>query len=160
MYSWCDYKNYKNITVTPDGQIYCGQACILHTTYTDAPSAVTGQCKEHCSEFPQMALRASDTQICGLIQQLNRDIRVINVRHPEMTLLWNQSTIYIFHTYNRAMHFEPFIIFLLMFNNTWPNSAPLRDIRLQNVSDLDIDLLRSLRSNVTMLLESSHMISY
>ncbi len=36
--------------------------------------------------------------------------------------------------------------FLLMFNiYIWPNSATLRDIRYQNVSDLDIDLPRSLK---------------
>ncbi len=31
-----------------------------------------------------------------------------------------------------------------MFNsNIWPNSAPLQDIRLQNLSDLELDLSRS-----------------
>ena len=36
-----------------------------------------------------------------------------------------------------------------MFNsNIWTNSAPLRDIKFQNLSDLDIDLPRSLRLNV------------
>ena len=30
-------------------------------------------------------------------------------------------------------------------SNIWPNSAPLQDIRLQNLSDLDFDLSRSLR---------------
>ncbi len=34
---------------------------------------------------------------------------------------------------------------LLIFNsNTWPNSAPLDDVRLREVSDLDFDLSRSL----------------
>ena len=40
--------------------------------------------------------------------------------------------------------------FLLMFNsNIWPNMAPLQDIRLQNLSDLEFDLRRSfkVRSN-------------
>ncbi len=33
-----------------------------------------------------------------------------------------------------------------MFNsNIWPNSAPLQDIRLQNVSDLEFDLSRALK---------------
>ncbi len=33
-----------------------------------------------------------------------------------------------------------------MFNsNIWPNSAPLQDIRLQNLSDLEFDLSRSLK---------------
>ncbi len=33
-----------------------------------------------------------------------------------------------------------------MFNsNIWPNSAPLQDIRLQNLSDLEFYLLRSLK---------------
>ncbi len=36
--------------------------------------------------------------------------------------------------------------FLLMFNsNIWPNSPPLPDIRLSNVSDLEFDLSRSLK---------------
>ncbi len=36
--------------------------------------------------------------------------------------------------------------FLLMFNsNIWPNSAPLQDIRLYNLSDLGFDLSRSLK---------------
>ncbi len=36
--------------------------------------------------------------------------------------------------------------FLLMFNsNMWPNSAPLQDIRLWNLSDLEFDLWRSLK---------------
>ncbi len=35
--------------------------------------------------------------------------------------------------------------YLLMFNsNIWPNSAPLQDIRLRNLSDLEFDLSRSL----------------
>ncbi len=34
--------------------------------------------------------------------------------------------------------------FLLMFNgNIWPNSTPLQDIRLRNLSDLEFDLSRS-----------------
>ncbi len=41
------------------------------------------------------------------------------------------------------------MVSLLMFNgNIWPNSAPLQDISFQNLSDLDIDLSRSLKSNV------------
>ncbi len=45
--------------------------------------------------------------------------------------------------------------FLLMFNsNIWPNSAPLQDIRLQNLTHS--------RSNVMMLLDCywSYMVSY
>ncbi len=38
--------------------------------------------------------------------------------------------------------------FLLMFNNNlWPNSAPLRDIMLRNLSDIEFD---HSRSNVMM----------
>ncbi len=34
-----------------------------------------------------------------------------------------------------------------MFNsNIWPNSAPLQDIRLRNLSDLEFDLTRSLKA--------------
>ena len=37
-------------------------------------------------------------------------------------------------------------VFLLMFNrNIWPNSAPLQDTRLRNLSDIDFDLSRSLK---------------
>ncbi len=33
-----------------------------------------------------------------------------------------------------------------MFNsNMWPNSAPLQDMRLRNLSDLEFDLSRSLK---------------
>ncbi len=40
----------------------------------------------------------------------------------------------------------PIYGFLLMFNsNIGPNQAPLRDIRLQNLCDLDFDLSRSLK---------------
>ncbi len=40
----------------------------------------------------------------------------------------------------------PIYGFLLMFNrNIWPNSTPLRDTRLRNLSDLAFDLSRSLK---------------
>ncbi len=40
----------------------------------------------------------------------------------------------------------PIYAFLLMFNrNIWPNSAPLQDVMLRNLSDLDFDLSRSLK---------------
>ena len=40
----------------------------------------------------------------------------------------------------------PIYDFLLMFNsNIWPNTALLRDLRLQNFGDLDFDLSRSLK---------------
>ena len=40
-----------------------------------------------------------------------------------------------------------------MFNsNMWPNSAPLQDIRLRNLSDLDFDLQGRSRSNVMVSL--------
>ncbi len=40
----------------------------------------------------------------------------------------------------------PIYAFLLMFNsNIWPKSAPLQDIRLRNLSDLEFDLSRSLK---------------
>ncbi len=43
----------------------------------------------------------------------------------------------------------PIYGFLLMVNSkTWPNSAPLQDIDLRNLSDLASDLSRSLTSNV------------
>ncbi len=44
-------------------------------------------------------------------------------------------------------------------NNIWPNSAPLRDISIQSLSDLDIDLSRSLGSNVIASMASSYNIS-
>ena len=40
----------------------------------------------------------------------------------------------------------PYMVFLLMFNsNIGPNMAPLRDISLQNMSDLEFNLSRSLK---------------
>ncbi len=55
----------------------------------------------------------------------------------------------------------PIYNFLLVFNSdTWPNSTPLHDISLRNLSGLDIDLSRSLRSNVIMLLDFPNMVSY
>ncbi len=48
-----------------------------------------------------------------------------------------------------------------MFNsNIWPNSGPLRDRSFQNLSDLDINLSRSLRLNQIVSLDSPHMLSY
>ncbi len=45
--------------------------------------------------------------------------------------------------------------FLLIFNSKlWPNSAPLRDISFQNLTDLDSGLERSLRSNVITPMDS------
>ncbi len=47
---------------------------------------------------------------------------------------------------------------LLIFNsNIWPNSAPLRDISFQNLTDLDSDLERSLRANVITPIDSPYM---
>ena len=51
----------------------------------------------------------------------------------------------------------PIYAFLFMFNsNIRPNSAPLRDVRFQNLGDLDIDLSRSLRSNVIIPMDSPY----
>ncbi len=51
--------------------------------------------------------------------------------------------------------------FLLVSNcNTWPNSAPLQDISFQNLSDLDINLSRSLRSNVIAPMDPPYMLPY
>ncbi len=36
----------------------------------------------------------------------------------------------------------------------WPNMAPLRDIRLQNLSDFDFDLSSHARSNPMVQLDS------
>ena len=47
---------------------------------------------------------------------------------------------------------------LLIFNsNIWPNSAPLRDISFQNLTDLDSDLERSLWSNLITPTDSPYM---
>ncbi len=55
----------------------------------------------------------------------------------------------------------PIYDFLLVFNsNIWPNSATLRDIRVQNLSDLDIDLPNSPRSRVTAPTDSPYMLPY
>ena len=45
-------------------------------------------------------------------------------------------------------------------SSTWPNSAPLRDISFQNLSNLGIDLLWSLRSNVIAQMDSTYTLSY
>ncbi len=51
-----------------------------------------------------------------------------------------------------------------MFNsNIWPGSAALRDISFQNLNNLDINLSRSLRSNVITQMDSPYaflLISY
>ncbi len=52
----------------------------------------------------------------------------------------------------------PIYSFLLMFNsNIGPKQALLRDIRLQNLGDLEFDLSRS---NVNVPLDSPYMVSY
>ena len=49
----------------------------------------------------------------------------------------------------------------LMFNsNVWPNSASLQDIRLQNLSDLDLTFQGHSKSNVMVSLDSPYMVSY
>ena len=51
--------------------------------------------------------------------------------------------------------------FLLMLSATiWHNSAPLRDISFQNLTDRDSELERSPRSNVITLMDSPYMLSY
>ncbi len=40
---------------------------------------------------------------------------------------------------------SPYMLSLMFNSNIWPNSAPLQDIRLQNLSDLEFDLSRSLK---------------
>ena len=42
-------------------------------------------------------------------------------------------------------------------NIAWPKSAPLRDISCQNLSDLAIDLSRSLKANVIASLDSPYV---
>ncbi len=49
----------------------------------------------------------------------------------------------------------------LVFNgNIWPSSAALRDVSLQNLSDIDSDLSGSLRINVIASMDSAYMFSY
>ncbi len=43
------------------------------------------------------------------------------------------------------MSLDPYGFLLLINSDIWPNSAPLRDIRLRNLSDLDCDLSWSLK---------------
>ena len=57
----------------------------------------------------------------------------------------------------------PICGFLVVSNsNIWPNTAPLRDtgISIQSLSDLDIELSRSPRSNVIAPMDSPYMLSY
>ncbi len=44
-----------------------------------------------------------------------------------------------------------------LISNTWPESAPLRDISLPHLSDLDIDLSRSLKSHVITSMDSPYI---
>ncbi len=49
--------------------------------------------------------------------------------------------------------------YILMFNSSiWPNSAPLRDIRLRNVSDLEFDLSRLINVKCHSKLYSPYMV--
>ena len=60
-----------------------------------------------------------------------------------------------------SYHWTPIYGFLLQFNsNIWPIFAPLSDINLPNLSDLDIDLSIYLMSNVIILLGTLYMVSY
>ena len=43
---------------------------------------------------------------------------------------------------------------LILSANIWRNAAPLRDIGFQNLTDLDSELERSLRTNVITLMDS------
>ncbi len=58
----------------------------------------------------------------------------------------------------------PIYDFLLLFNrNIWHNSTPLRDISLQNLSDLDTDLSSALKVNMIawiVSLDSPYMLPY
>ncbi len=50
---------------------------------------------------------------------------------------------------------------LLVFDsNTLPISAPLRDISLRNLSFLDIDFSRSIKSNVIIPMDYPYVLSY
>ena len=58
-------------------------------------------------------------------------------------------------------HWTPIYGFPLLFNsNICPILAPLRDIGFQNLSDIDTDLSRSLRSNVIASMDSPYMLPY
>ncbi len=51
--------------------------------------------------------------------------------------------------------------FLLMFNsNILPNKALLRDITVQNMSDLEFDLSKSFKVNLMVQLDSPYIRSY
>ncbi len=50
--------------------------------------------------------------------------------------------------------------FHCLISNIWPILAPVWDISLPNLNDLEIDLSRSLRSNVMILLNALYMVSY
>ena len=51
--------------------------------------------------------------------------------------------------------------FLLIFSgHIWPNTAHLLDLSFQNLTDLDGELERSLRSNVIAPMDSPYILSY
>ena len=45
-------------------------------------------------------------------------------------------------------------------SNVWPNAAPLQEIRLRNLSDLDFDLSMSLKIKWMVSLDTPYMIPY
>ena len=49
---------------------------------------------------------------------------------------------------------SPYKFVLVLNNNIWPNSALLRNISLQNLRAIEVDLSRSLRQNLIIPLDS------
>ncbi len=73
-----------------------------------------------------------------------RDIRLRNLSDLDFDLSRSSKVIYEGHSGEGAIGL-PLYDFPLMFNsNIGPSWAPLWDIRLKNLSDLDVDLSRSL----------------
>ena len=59
-----------------------------------------------------------------------------------------------------VVFYSPYMISYWYLTVTWPNSPPLQVITFRILSDLDIDLSRSLRANVIIPIDSQYMLSY
>ena len=56
---------------------------------------------------------------------------------------------------------SPYMLsYLCLIVNIWPNCAPLQDIRLRNLSDLEFAFQGHSRSNMMMSLDLPYMVSY
>ncbi len=123
-------------------------------------------CQRKISNFKLITRKTTETEENPARQHITlRDIQLLSITTGKCThsvqLLYHSKSerpwLWPFKSPKVKLDF-PYMVFLFMFNsNIWPNLAPLRDIRLQNLSDHYFDLSRSLKVNVMVLLDSSYM---